>query len=343
MAAAGQILFSYAVCQGSLTSLGSYNKWSFNSMKWTAKLSFLNSFASLFAGIAIFSILGNLSHTMKMDIEQVADQGPGLAFIAYPRALANLPGSAFWNLLFFMMLLMLGTASQCAEVEGMVGTLVDLGGNFFKNSKPRRRIAFCALCCFLCFLLAVPMVLKSGMYYFQLMDNYGASGIALMIIAISEVVAVSWIYGIDTFYENLEDMCYIARQKLGKSGKTNPYKKPWIIFKYIWAFVTPLAMLAALVYNFSTITAPTYSSVVTGKYNYPAAGIAIAFFLVLSSITMIPIYTVFIVKKTKDENPSMSLMQIWHLLKTAQLPDNHPWKEKLSSDEKCQISAQEFS
>ena len=100
---------------------------------------------------------------MKMDIEQVADQGPGLAFIAYPRALANLPGSAFWNLLFFMMLLMLGTASQCAEVEGMVGTLVDLGGNFFKNSKPRRRIAFCALCCFVCFLLAIPMVLKSGL------------------------------------------------------------------------------------------------------------------------------------------------------------------------------------
>ena len=98
-----------------------------------------------------------------MDIEQVADQGPGLAFIAYPRALANLPGSAFWNLLFFTMLLMLGTASQCAEVEGMVGTLVDLGGNFFKNSKPRRRIAFCALCCFLCFLLAIPMVLKSGL------------------------------------------------------------------------------------------------------------------------------------------------------------------------------------
>ena len=84
----------------------------------------------------------------------------------------------------------------------------------------------------------------TGMYCFQLMDNYGASGIALMIIAISEVVAVSWIYGIDTFYENLEDMCYIARQKLGKSGKTNPYKKPWIIFKYIWAFVTPLAMLS---------------------------------------------------------------------------------------------------
>merc|ERR1719187_1472287 len=94
MAAAGQILFSYAVCQGSLTSLGSYNKWSFNSIKWTVKLSFLNSFASMFAGIAIFSILGNLSHTMNLPIDEVADKGPGLAFIAYPRALANLPGSA---------------------------------------------------------------------------------------------------------------------------------------------------------------------------------------------------------------------------------------------------------
>ena len=47
-----------------------------------------------------------------------------------------------------------------------------------------------------------------------------------------------------------------------------------------------------MIYNFSTIKAPTYSSVVTGDYDYPAAGIVIAFFLVLSSITMIPIYTV---------------------------------------------------
>lgn len=53
-----------------------------------------------------------MAHTSNQHIEKVATEGPGLVFVVYPAAIATMPGSIFWALIFFMMLLTLGLDSS---------------------------------------------------------------------------------------------------------------------------------------------------------------------------------------------------------------------------------------
>ena len=87
-------------------------KYNFNVFKWTTRLCLLNCSASILAGLAIFSVLGNMSLESGVPMESVGRSGPGLAFIVYPRALSGLPFPHLWYCMFFGMLLMLGKAQK---------------------------------------------------------------------------------------------------------------------------------------------------------------------------------------------------------------------------------------
>jgi len=115
--AANQVFYSYALCKGMIITMGSYNNYKYNSYRDCILLSCLNSGVSIVAGFAIFPVLGFMAKEQNVTIEEVAESGPGLAFIAYPKALTLMPLPQLWGCLFFFMLFMLGLDSEVSSYK----------------------------------------------------------------------------------------------------------------------------------------------------------------------------------------------------------------------------------
>ncbi|XP_077368964.1 sodium- and chloride-dependent taurine transporter-like isoform X2 [Festucalex cinctus] len=275
-----QIFFSYAICLGAMTSLGSYNKYKYNCYRDCLLLGVLNSGTSFVSGFAIFSVLGFMAQEQGVDIADVAESGPGLAFIAYPKAVSMMPLPTFWAILFFIMLLLLGLDSQFVEVEGQITSIVDLYPSLLR--KGYRREIFIAIMCFISYLFGLAMVTKGGMYVFQLFDYYAASGVCLLWVAFFECIAVAWVYGVDNFYDGVEDMIGYR-------------PNPWM--KWSWTIITPVLCMGCFVFSLVKYKPLTYNKV----YEYPDWAIGLGWCLALASMICIPM--VMVIKILQSEGP----------------------------------------
>uniref|UniRef100_A0A6I8P851 Transporter n=1 Tax=Ornithorhynchus anatinus TaxID=9258 RepID=A0A6I8P851_ORNAN len=281
MDAGTQIFFSYAICLGCLTALGSYNTYHNNCYRDCIALCFLNSGTSLVAGFAIFSILGFMAQEQGVPISEVAESGPGLAFIAYPRAVVMLPFSPLWACCFFFMVVLLGLDSQFVCVESLVTALVDMYPHVFR--KKNRRETLILGVSVISYLIGLVMLTEGGMYVFQLFDYYAASGMCLLFVAIFETVCVAWVYGAGRFYDNIEDM-------IGY--------RPWPIIKYCWLFFTPAVCLATFVFSLAKYAPLTYNK----KYLYPWWGDTLGWLLAVSSMVCIPAWAGYKLATTKGSS-----------------------------------------
>ncbi|XP_013776785.1 sodium- and chloride-dependent glycine transporter 2-like [Limulus polyphemus] len=163
-AAAEQLFFSLSVASGGLIMFGSYNKFYNKVYRDAMFVSSLDFLTSLIAGIVIFSVLGNMSEKLGIDIEDV--------------------------------------------VEGGIGGLISL---YYATTL----IHYCCYC------------FQGGQYILNLMDTYGG-GFAITFIAICELVALMWGYGIKRFCDDLEFM-------LGT--------RPNLFWKACWFVVSPLVLI----------------------------------------------------------------------------------------------------
>ncbi|XP_041944405.1 sodium- and chloride-dependent GABA transporter 2-like isoform X2 [Alosa sapidissima] len=278
MDAGTQIFYSYAICIGCLTALGSYNKYNNNCYKDCVYLCLLNSGTSFVAGVAIFSVLGFMAYEQKTNISMVAESGPGLAFIAYPRAVAMMPLPQLWAICFFIMIILLGLDSEFVGLEALMTTITDMFPNFFHTGKHRRKILLLIIS-IASFLIGLVMVTEGGLYVFQLFDYYACSGMTLLMFAFFQSVCIGWVYGADHLYDNIEDM-------IGY--------RPLPLIKYCWKYVTPVVCSGTFVFSLIKYSPLKFNNTT----EYPWWGYAIGWWFTLSSTLLVPLWMIYVIIST---------------------------------------------
>ncbi|KAB0392474.1 hypothetical protein E2I00_015477, partial [Balaenoptera physalus] len=207
-----------------------------------------------------------------------AVQGTGLAFIAFTEAMTHFPASPFWSVMFFLMLVNLGLGSMFGTIEGIITPIVD-------TFKVRKEV-LTVICCLLAFCIGLMFVQRSGNYFVTMFDDYSAT-LPLLIVVILENIAVSFVYGIDKFMEDLKDMLGFA---------PNRY------YYYMWKYISPLMLLSLLIASIVNmgLSPPGYNAWIEDKaseefQSYPTWGMVVCISLMVLAILPVPI--VFIIRR----------------------------------------------
>ncbi|XP_068610414.1 sodium-dependent neutral amino acid transporter B(0)AT2-like [Brachionichthys hirsutus] len=221
------------------------------------------------------SFPGNLTRCdLEEEMSKGAD-GTGLAFIAFTEAMSLLPGSPFWSALFFLMLLNLGLSTMFGTMEGILAPLTDRFSSLANN-----KTKFTIFSCFVGFLIGLLFTQNCGNYFVTMFDDYSAT-LPLIIVVVFETISVSWLYGADRFLDDIEEM-------LGW--------RPSVVYKYLWKYVSLLAMLGMLTATviLMFIKYPTYvawnkEKATEEHLEYPGWALAVLALLIVFALMPIPV------------------------------------------------------
>ncbi|MBN2211634.1 MAG: sodium-dependent transporter [Sedimentisphaerales bacterium] len=196
-AAFGQVFFSMTIAFGVMITYASFlhRRSDLNNNAMIIGLADLAT--SFIAGLAVFATLGALAVSKGLPVDKVLDEGQsvGLAFVAFPRALAALPYANVFSVVFFIALLLLGIDSAFSITEAALASVIDKTG--------WRRVTVLAVMSAVGLGVGLVFCTEGGLTWLGTVDGFVNNGIlGIMFVALVECLVLGWVYDIRKLREH---------------------------------------------------------------------------------------------------------------------------------------------
>lgn len=222
----GQIFFSLSLASGVMIGYGSYLGKKAEITNSALITGLANCGTSFFAGFVVFSMLGYLARVQGVPVKEVTTSGTGLAFVAFPTAISQLPAlNTLFGIIFFATLLTLGIDSAFALQEAFTTGFYD------KWRIPTEKLARTFV--LIAFPLSLVFVTQGGFYWFDIVDKW-LCDFGLVISGLIQCLVIGYLYPVHDFRDYLNKQSEIPLHVL------------WV---WMLRFIVPVVLLVILVLN----------------------------------------------------------------------------------------------
>jgi neurotransmitter:Na+ symporter, NSS family len=224
IAAYAQVFFSFSLAQGIMITYASYLKKKEDLTNNAFIVGLADAGISFLAGFAVFSVIGYLTVSQGLGIDQMAISGPGLTFVTYPTAVSLLPfAAALFGVMFFIALLTFGINSAFSMIE----PIADGVNTKWKISKGKAT----AILCMFGFCISLIFSTGGGSHLLGIVDHF-ISHFGLVTIGLLECVILGWLYNI-----------YKLREHANKTSEI----KIGMWWEYLIKYIVPVILFMLLV------------------------------------------------------------------------------------------------
>ncbi|OON20909.1 putative sodium-dependent noradrenaline transporter, partial [Opisthorchis viverrini] len=292
--AATQVFFSLGPGFGVLMAYASYNDFHNNVYRDALVVATINSLTSMLSGFVVFSMLGYMANKRSVLVSDVIQDDPVLVFSVYPEALATLPGSVFWSIVFFLMLLTLGLDSSFGGSEAVITALSDE----YPILAHHRELFVLFLFSFYCIIGTLEST-QGGIYFFHLFERMCVE-YPILLAVFCETVCISWIYDARANAYVLRRGSFSQKRKTNAGLRTGNLLANHVEFN--------------IVYGLSN-----YQPLQMGDYKYPLWATVVGWTLSGTPMLAIPVVAIYQLCKTSGTvserfrkliQPCPSLLQI---------------------------------